>query len=285
MPNNVPITAGSGTNIATEEVGAVHYQRVKLIDAVASSTLALNVVEDQASASGDPGFVLMARRTASPTNTSGLDGDYEALQLTGGQLWTLWRGAQDSAGVDMTDTVNHALQTTLVTMPQVIGAVAASGADAQAPVKVGMKAIDYGTTTTAVSTSDVTDWFADVTGIPFFIGGHPNVVTLEKSYTAATTNAVYATLSAVGGKLVVTQAQACCEGRGDVRLGFGTSTVPTSQGVVLSHPRISTGDWVTRGSGEGVVAVGAAGEALLITVGTPSVGSIRVVTTYYPIQS
>lgn len=29
MPDNVPITAGSGTNVATDDIGGVHYQRVK----------------------------------------------------------------------------------------------------------------------------------------------------------------------------------------------------------------------------------------------------------------
>lgn len=30
MPDNVPITAGIGTNVATDDVGGAHYQRVKL---------------------------------------------------------------------------------------------------------------------------------------------------------------------------------------------------------------------------------------------------------------
>jgi hypothetical protein len=30
MADNVPITAGSGTNIATDEIGGLHHQRVKL---------------------------------------------------------------------------------------------------------------------------------------------------------------------------------------------------------------------------------------------------------------
>ena len=30
MADNVPITAGSGTNIATDEVGGAHFQRVKI---------------------------------------------------------------------------------------------------------------------------------------------------------------------------------------------------------------------------------------------------------------
>lgn len=44
--------------------------------------------EDTASADGDTGAVLLARRTATPANTSGADLDYEALQMAAGRLWT-----------------------------------------------------------------------------------------------------------------------------------------------------------------------------------------------------
>lgn len=38
MADNVPITAGSGTNIATDDVSGVHYQRVKLVDGTLEGT-------------------------------------------------------------------------------------------------------------------------------------------------------------------------------------------------------------------------------------------------------
>lgn len=41
MADNVPITAGSGTNIATDDVSGVHYQRVKLVDGTLDSTAAI----------------------------------------------------------------------------------------------------------------------------------------------------------------------------------------------------------------------------------------------------
>ena len=44
--------------------------------------------EDSASAEGDTGIVTLARRTASPADTSGADLDYEALQMDNGRLWT-----------------------------------------------------------------------------------------------------------------------------------------------------------------------------------------------------
>lgn len=44
--------------------------------------------EDAAAANADLGTVAMAVRKATPANTSGADGDYEALQVSGGRLWT-----------------------------------------------------------------------------------------------------------------------------------------------------------------------------------------------------
>lgn len=41
MADNVAITAGSGTTIATDDVSSVHYQRVKLVDGTLDSTAAI----------------------------------------------------------------------------------------------------------------------------------------------------------------------------------------------------------------------------------------------------
>ena len=41
MADNVPITAGSGTSIATDDVGGVHFQRMKLVDGTLDSTAAI----------------------------------------------------------------------------------------------------------------------------------------------------------------------------------------------------------------------------------------------------
>jgi hypothetical protein len=41
MADNVPVTAGSGTNIATDDVAGTHFQRVKLVDGTLDSTTAI----------------------------------------------------------------------------------------------------------------------------------------------------------------------------------------------------------------------------------------------------
>lgn len=41
MADNVAITAGSGTNIATDDVAGTHFQRMKLVDGTLDSTTAI----------------------------------------------------------------------------------------------------------------------------------------------------------------------------------------------------------------------------------------------------
>lgn len=108
MVDNVPITAGSGTTVAADDVGGVMFQRVKVAhgadgsatDVSTSSGGPLPVqlrtstgvefvkAEDAASADGDFGVPMLAVRKATPANTSGTDGDYEMPQMSAGRLWT-----------------------------------------------------------------------------------------------------------------------------------------------------------------------------------------------------
>lgn len=98
---------GSGAVIATDDVGSRQFQLVKLVwgaDGTANLTdaasgkavpitlytaggVALSKAEDAASADGDHGIVALAKRGDSPAATSGTDGDYEPLQVSGGLLW------------------------------------------------------------------------------------------------------------------------------------------------------------------------------------------------------
>lgn len=52
--------------------------------------------EDGASADGDTGVPAMAIRKATPANTSGTDGDYEMLQVSGGKLWVQGTQTEDA---------------------------------------------------------------------------------------------------------------------------------------------------------------------------------------------
>lgn len=80
MADNTPITAGSGTVIATDDIGSgVQCQRVKLVASADGSAEALSKAEDAAHVSGDHGFMLLAVRKDSGV-PFGADGDYTPLQ-------------------------------------------------------------------------------------------------------------------------------------------------------------------------------------------------------------
>lgn len=172
--------------------------------------------------------------------------------------------------------------------PNVEGNVAHDAADSGNPVKLGVKAIAHGASPTAVAADDRSDWYGNRHGIPWVIGGHPNVVTRRDNYTAAQTNAAIVTIGA-GNKIVVTRQSAMCDNANSVdvqvRIGFAAATTPTGAGVVLSHPGIAAGSGVVEGNGSGILGVGADGEDLRITSEVPTGGSLDIVTTYYVVPS
>jgi hypothetical protein len=116
MADNVPITAGSGTNIGTDEVAVnggstVHVQYVKLVDGTANGTeglpgtaangmdvdvtrvipgttsTALGKAEDAAHTDGDVGVLMLGIRNHTG---AGADGDYSGLSTTStGELRTM----------------------------------------------------------------------------------------------------------------------------------------------------------------------------------------------------
>lgn len=161
-------------------------------------------------------------------------------------------------------------------------------ADTGNPVKIGYKAVAHGANPTAVAAGDRTNAYANRHGIPFMIGGHPNIITLRTNYTSAQTNAALVTVSA-GTKIVVTRCSVLADNANTVdvavRIGFATATTPTGAGTVLSHPGISRGSGVVEGNGAGILGIGADDEDLRITSEVPTGGSIDVMVSYYTIES
>lgn len=285
MADGVAITAGSGTTILTDDTGASgHAQVVKLaISTDASPTLIpadatngidvdvtrvipgtaateLGKAEDAAHASGDVGVLMLAVRNDTHAARSGTDGDYTPI-------------AVDSHGcVFVRGNVNH------------------DDADSDGPVKVGMKAIAHGTNPTAVATADRTDWYANRAGIPFVIGGHPNVVTLKHAnITTAVTDTAIITVSA-GTKIVVTSIAVTLDSAStvfpSVLIGFGATTTPTTTGVLIAHGGLPAGGGIARGDGSGILGIGGDGDDLRVTtVGNATGAGVQIVVTYYTIES
>ena len=177
------------------------------------------------------------------------------------------------------------------------GAIAHGTADSGNPVKVGAKAIAHGTNPTAVAAADRTNLYANRAGVPFVIGGHPNVQTWTYITTAAGTNDNVMAVISTGTKYVVTSVtialdEACTVGVG-VRLGFGTSVVPAlgaSQadavaGILVYHPGLVPGSGITFGDGSGILGIGADEAELRITNEVPTGGTLAVTVRGYTIES
>jgi len=143
MADNDTLPA-TGSIIASDDIGGVKYQRVKLTwgpDGTANDAdvatgkpiplqlrtatgTAIGTAEDVASADGDGGIPILVRRAASPANTSGTDGDYETLQINGGALWVKNVPVGHSVAVSVTRTAD----TNVYAANDVIGAATGSTA-------------------------------------------------------------------------------------------------------------------------------------------------------------
>jgi len=177
-----------------------------------------------------------------------------------------------------------------------VGNVAHDGVDSGNPVKVGYKAIAHGASPTAVAAADRTDAYANRHGIPFVVGGHPNIVTTEYMTTGAQANDDMLGAIGAGSKYVITHIMVTTDGTTtaipQVRIGFGTASVPAEPasgasvtGVVASHPGLLGGTGFVKGDGSGILAAGGDGEELRITCDAPTGGQITVSVSHYVVPS
>lgn len=171
-----------------------------------------------------------------------------------------------------------------------VGSVAHDGADADAPVKVGAKAIAHGTNPAAVAAGDITDVYANRHGIPFAIGGHPNVLTLKHTtITTAVTDAAIVSVSA-GSKIVVTRLTATLDNASTVfptaLIGFGAANTPTTTGVLAAHGGVPAGGGFNIGDGSGILGIGGDGEDLRVTTtGNATGNGLQIVVSYFTVDS
>jgi hypothetical protein len=204
----------------------------------------------------------------------------------------------NSITVDGTVTANAGTGTFTVDLGSnndVQGPAAHDAASSGNPFNMGAEAIAHGSNPTAVAAADATKLYANRHGIPFMIGGHMNVVSREYVATTAQTNDAIITVGS-GTKIVVTEIEAMVDNATSVdvgvRVGFGTASVPTEPAdgatvddVILSHPGIAPGSGVIRGTGAGIIGMGGDNEDLRITSEVPTDGRLRVLVSYYTIES
>lgn len=161
----------------------------------------------------------------------------------------------------------------------------------------GAMSVAHGSNPDAADAGDGGMILANRHRVPFFIGGHPNVISREYMTTGSQTNDAVILVSS-GAKIVVTQIQVIVSNATTVnvqcRVGFGTASVPSEPasgtdegvaGVVFSHPGIAPGSGATRGDGSGMLGVGADAEDLRITCDAPTSGKLTLLVSYFTIES
>jgi hypothetical protein len=322
VADNVKYTEpGSGTLFATKDDGTAHHQKVITEGLKADASVQqIAKQEDEQHASGDLGVMALGVRKDAVTALAGSDADYQPMIFdASGRLWVNNTGATQpisAASLPLpTGAATSALQGgglpsalasdrlkvdgSGVTQP-VSGTVTASNAtgdlahdDADStskPVKIGGRAIAHGSNPSAVAADDRTNWYFNRAGVPFVIGGHPNIISIGFNLSSATSNAALITIS-TGSKIVITQIQVIAgtdvSTTPSVLIGFGTANTPAigNAGNVLSHPAIPGGGGVSRGDGSGIIAVGADDEDLRYTTGTITGGSVHCLVSYYTVPS
>ena len=171
----------------------------------------------------------------------------------------------------------------------VSGDVAHDTADVGEPVKMGMKAVALKANPTEVAANDRTNWYADVSGVPFVLGGHPNILTQSLQVTDADGAQTDTAIITAGANVavVVTKVSVMADnantGDVSVRIGFGTANTPAADAaqVILFHPGIAPGSGVVEGNGAGIIGIGASNEDCRITCEDPVSGSINIIVTYF----
>lgn len=123
MSNNVPVTAGSGTNVGTDDCAGVHIQLVKLVDGTEDSTTRIP-------GDGTKGIRVDLTNTGTNTNT--------ILVTTGGGV--------DSSGGQMTDTTAHAWRTMMVDSTGTTVSTTVAATTDTITAKLGTDTLQNGTT-------------------------------------------------------------------------------------------------------------------------------------------
>ena len=313
MADNIEITAGTGTTVATDDVGGLHYQLIKLgygaLDAftIVSGSAGLPVAQQGtwsvglSSGSNNIGDVDVL---SVPSDPFGANAD--AASATGSISAKLRFIA--STGIPVTGTVtvgSHAVTNAGTFAVQVDGSAltalqliddpifaddAGFTVDTSKVNVAGILAVAHGSNPDAADALDAVVPIANRHRVPFVIGGHPNSLTLKHTtITTAVTDTAIITVS-TGTKIVVTRITITLDNASTVfptiLLGFAATNTPTTTGVLVSHGGFPAGGMATIGDGAGILGVGADGEDLRITTtGNATGNGLQICITYYTIES
>jgi hypothetical protein len=191
MADNVAITAGSGTSIATDDVSGTHYQRMKLVDGTLDSTTAIAAgggleaaalrvtvasdstgvlsVDDNGGSLTVDGTVTANAGTGSFTVAQATAGNLNAtvVQATAANLNATVTGFSTVGGaafVKITDGTNTAVVNANGGL-EVTGGTSHAATDAGNPLKIGAKAEASVTSNANVTDGQRTNLYADLDGV------------------------------------------------------------------------------------------------------------------------
>ncbi len=271
ITNSVTVVQGTATSLKAQ---AEVYQGGTAVGAAAP----LQVSLANTGANGTP----VAVSLASAPSTSVTQGTSPWIVAGGGTAGTAATGVVTVQGIASGTNLPVSQATAASLNAQVVGSIAHDSVDSGNPLKVGNKTVAFGANPTAVASGDRTDAYANVAGVPFTLGGHPNVLTLRYNATAAETNTKLITVSG-GTKIVMLSCTVAvdkaCTVNVAARLGFAATNTPTTTGVYLSHPGIAPGSGIR----EAGAVPGADGDDFILTSTVPTTGSMDVVMKYFTI--
>lgn len=169
------------------------------------------------------------------------------------------------------------------------GDVAHDTADAGNPVLLGGRGVNHAATPTPVDSADRVRWLFNRHGIPFVLGGHPQIKCGVFSVTTSKSQNAIIAAQGTNTRIVVTQCHVTLDGSDTnivaVAVGFGVgATVQATQayGRILSHSGLTAGGGIVVGDGSGIIGIGGKNESLDITCDAPSNGML-VGFTYFTI--
>ena len=131
MADDVQITAGSGTTVATDDIGSGRQaQWIKQAIAADGSAIGIGHAEDAAHVSGDGGIMMLGVRQDTPVSTAGTAGDYLPAILDAlNRMWVRSSNPLIRVAVTPTISASSAYQTgdVLGTLMTIAGAGLNSG--------------------------------------------------------------------------------------------------------------------------------------------------------------
>lgn len=209
------------------------------------------------------------------------------------------RGANVNASNELLVAVSsipsHAVTNAGTFLVQAAGDVAHGTTDSGNVVKTGGVAVSGSASPTSVASGDRTRSIYNQHGVPYAIGGHPNLITREYDFGTAAQTDINLAAAAVAAdeRIYVTRFEATCDNANtvnvSVRAGFGAANVPAASatgvsGMIASHPGIAPGSGIVSGSGAGILAVGGAGEEPRLTTSAATSGNLHVLISYFLID-